>query len=391
MYTNSAIEFEYAFEQNIGEFQLAGFSAEHRKFLSAVESADFKNAFAIGEALLLNSSPDSKSLTLVWLIICSEKQYDLSKKDRYLSWLILHYNETRDLYCLFHIFYFKAITMIYDSQYWEALKLFESARKIATDIIYLRGEIRCVFHKCLIQHLTGNNDPKDKEELKEMLNTPALPKLAASIRKALDFNRAKEPQIDDIQKTYADMCKAIVQKDFQLARKLCLLAEATRRQRGISKRKYSFYFELAKIYFLQGKFKKANQLLTSLNDLTLKSQLQDFLDLHAITNSSGVFLADSLLFKSVYPKQAAPSVTIDTKKIRNLDLAKFIKILSESKEPIDKQQIFQMIYNQYYDPVIHDPKIYRLVLWIRKRIAVDCLVNHYGKYSLNREKYKVVS
>jgi hypothetical protein len=74
-----------------------------------------------------------------------------------------------------------------------------------------------------------------------------------------------------------------------------------------------------------------------------------------------------------------------------LDLAKLLKVLSVAQHSLDKQQIFKELFNDYYDPVVHDPKIYRLVLWIRKRIATDCLINHYGKYSLNKEKYKIVS
>lgn len=62
----------------------------------------------------------------------------------------------------------------------------------------------------------------------------------------------------------------------------------------------------------------------------------------------------------------------------------FCKLLLNEKNVVDKIKICKVIWGLDYDPIAHDPKIYKLIFKTRKILGKsDIITNTYGGYKLN--------
>lgn len=67
------------------------------------------------------------------------------------------------------------------------------------------------------------------------------------------------------------------------------------------------------------------------------------------------------------------------------DVAILIRLMTSSPEGVTKEQICKSVWNLDYDPVIHDPKVYKLIMRSREALGrKDWLLNQYGRYKLNK-------
>jgi hypothetical protein len=69
----------------------------------------------------------------------------------------------------------------------------------------------------------------------------------------------------------------------------------------------------------------------------------------------------------------------------NEDVVLLLRLLMESPAGMNKETICKNVWNLQYDPVIHDGKIYKLILKARKASGrKDLIINKYGKYLVAR-------
>lgn len=155
---------------------------------------------------------------------------------------------------------------------------------------------------------------------------------------------------------------------------------------------------LTQIQFLKQNLKIGYLYLDSIKDTAIYLQLLDWM------NQNGFILRtyDLQRKKKIEVLQrkvkhfdtdmnlVSATETIRLDKIVSAEVTKLVSFLFSQDKPRTKEEIFEHIYNICYDPIIHDNKIYKLILKTKKMIAQDFLINHYGEYSVNRKKYRLV-
>jgi DNA-binding SARP family transcriptional activator len=66
------------------------------------------------------------------------------------------------------------------------------------------------------------------------------------------------------------------------------------------------------------------------------------------------------------------------------DIARFVRILTQSRRPVSKEIICKALWNLQYDPSIHDGRLYKLVHHTRRAFPKnDVVLNEYGSYRIN--------
>ena len=73
-------------------------------------------------------------------------------------------------------------------------------------------------------------------------------------------------------------------------------------------------------------------------------------------------------------------------KINDPVVIKFLKLITENEIGCDKENLCKQLWNYDYDPVIHDPKIYKLIFKTKKILGTkDAILAAGGFYRMNQK------
>jgi hypothetical protein len=177
-------------------------------------------------------------------------------------------------------------------------------------------------------------------------------------------------------------------KDLKFARSLIIEAELKRRSIKVYRQKHSLSFYRIQYLLLNRQLSYARILMRNLKDQVLKNEIYTFMNENKIELTHSEKENLKLIELSLGLSSALNQISIP--KIKSETVQKLLSILSQNPS-LDKEALFQYVFGIEYDPVIHDSKIYKLILKAKKEISSDIILNSYGKYSLNFEKYKFIS
>ena len=85
------------------------------------------------------------------------------------------------------------------------------------------------------------------------------------------------------------------------------------------------------------------------------------------------------------------SQSVDLNEIKNINVRTLLDVLSAGINPVTKEELFEKVFKIPYDPIIHDAKLYKLIMNTRKEVATDIIINHHGTYSYNSKKINITS
>lgn len=379
------IELENAFESGLQQ------KAEVNSYLNwllLLEQKRFSEFYNAGEELLVNEGRfEMKGFLSVWLIIGSETQYDMERRNKYLKIFDKIRQKEFNVFLEYYRLYFSSITYFYEAQLTESESLINRAYQIAVNLKYHRGQSRCLYQKSILQFDLKQN-VEARKSLKQCMDLCSEHTFLKTKDRALTeyCNQNGVKPESDIESLMFSLREALRLRELSEARLLLAHAETLRRKSGFSKRKYSLYFYRIQLLFLQNRFQAARLGLAKIDDQVIKSQMFDFMIFNNIELTTNENNQNKILKFHLGQNFEA----IHVKSIRSSEIQKLVTLLVQSEFPLAKEKIFHLVYEYEYDPTLHDSKLYKLILRARKELADDLIINHYGKYSLNLEKYRVV-
>lgn len=391
-------ELENCFDKGLAK------SSDHEllKWISLLEFPDFKSFYFRGEELLQSDAfNNSRNFIIVWLILGAEAQYDMVRRQHYIETMNKIRFELFDPYLEFYTVYFQATKCFFDGDLVQARTLNDIAFKMATQIQFPRGQARSLFHQALT-FFDMEQSSEGFHCLQECLIIARQNGFNRTIAKAeAEFHRQKnnpylktdpmENKIDIIKMHFED-------RNIAGGRKALAQAEIYRRRIGFNKAKYSLTFYRASFLVLQKKPVGVRRTLRTMTDPVLISKIYDLMLEEELTLTAKEQTHHRILKLHLHQPGLNQEINftyasldpIFLKNIKNEDVRALIALLLESEEPLSKENIIHRLFNFKYDPTIHDQRLYKLILRTRKEINSDLIINHYGKYSLNIKKYKIV-
>lgn len=392
-------ELEYAYELSVYEKQTNQVkSNELIGFIKLIDHKLYDTSYSVGETLLIkyNDNVDISLFILNWLIISTEKQYNLDLRKKYLHILENFSNKKFSLYAEFLKLYFIGVTYFFDAMLHESESAFNRAINLANQLNYDRGLARCYLHLAYISFdsnktIQGFHNLNycykicvDKNLIKTLSRVQAE-RMSNDEHFKINNSDAFEYEIYKIKKAIAD-------RDINFAR--LILANMQKKSRLIyNRRKWTLTQYLVQILILRKKYIFARSVMKSIKDKIIKLSLYQFMQSEKVTFHQEEEV-EYIQLKILY--QIHECVRNSEKVIKISDISKksvklLLETLNQSTDGLSKESICEIVFNIPYDPIVHDSKIYKLILLARKQLGHDFLINEYGAYRLNLIKYKFIS
>lgn len=385
-------ECESAFDR--GEKIPAAAPSPWHDLLTAFASRRWSAVYSSGEHCFASAeTAEEQAFILQWLLAATEIEYDLAKRERYLSF----WNKITDWhdsgYCRYLHAYQDGLTAFFQTYLREAELHFARALEEAKALGYARGRMRALFHLGLVKRDLGLQE--------QALEFYALANVEAQAAGASDYSQriSREQGIRDGKLPEASWGRLkleietlLCEGKFAAARELTIAAEVRRRREKLGRRRENLavYFQI--LFAQAGKKRSASLLAAKLKDRLVRLH---WLGLKA--RSVGTTEAEKK--ETAYLERAlgldrlvtaAPEGTLNVcglalTEIKDQDVRKLIEILYRSEYPLAKEELVRKVWGLTYDPTMHDGRLYKLLHRARKIFGVrDLFHNHYGLYSLNR-------
>lgn len=395
---------ELAYEQGLQKINTEHYTVDEFQILSwlrFLEVRQFELFYSIGEKLSNSlKDPELKNFVCIWLIIGSEVQFNTDKRQIYISRLNSLSEVKFDPFTEFYKVYFYGVGLFYEGRLLESQTVNDKAYFMATAMKIERAQARCLYQKSIIQFDLGNKTEAFKN-LKDCLEICSRHNFVKTQKKAfIEFysqSSIKPLVAKDIDVCIYELQILINNKEEVSARKLLAQAEKLRKINHYARSKYSLYFYRAQICILGKKLSAARRIINRLNDAVLQVSLYEFMLKNDVLLTereqtklkiNKLHLGQIQFGKNTDSLQSIESIQVLN--IKNIDVRNLITLLLQNQKPLTKERLIRALYKYDYDPTLHDNKLYKLILRARKEVSTDLIINHYGHYSLNLKKYKIV-
>lgn len=400
MQLESIFEIESSYENTIGSRSIESFAEDQRKYISWLKLLEVRNFdafyFQTDELIKNAESLNETCFLLSWAIVGTEVQYQIAKRKFYIDQLEALGRTEFNLYVEYCRNYFSSLSYYYDAHLLLSEVLNNKALAIAENLKYPRGTARCLYQKTLIfQEM--KRDLEFKQSLNNCLQICSAHLLLKTKEKAFVLLvPAANQGVNTVENYIQKIEAALDEKDLKYARSLIVEAEIRRKKQKIHRGRYSLSIYRTMCLILSGKLSYARRFINTFQDQVQRLQIYTFMQTHQIQMT----LAELENLKSIQFFLNISETTnsacdlilnqIHISKIKNENVRLLISAMTQS-ESISKEALFEKVFGISYDPVIHDSKVYKLILRAKKEISHDIVFNSYGKYSLNLTKYKFIA
>ncbi|MGZ3768947.1 MAG: hypothetical protein ACXVCP_05605 [Bdellovibrio sp.] len=329
---------------------------------------------------------DEKAFVLQVAVAACEMQFNQKERNELLSFWMNGPDLENNFYAQVIYFYHRGLTYFYSGALSEAKKNWQCGLKIATEIKYYRGQFRLTYHLGLIlkeENVFKNAAIYFKESLRLAMKCKAyrfIERIETQLRgieKNLNFYTIIEEQV------FGSLKENRLNDSRRTILKACLL----RRKEKRSWQAQSEYVLLALYCLSLNKIKSFEMILGKMAD--------EHVHLHTLLLASTLFPSKEIIVSKIRklnfilfpdgektPSGALPQINYN---VPNLDDVKsFINLLRNNPEGVGKELICSEVWNLNYDPVLHENRIYKLIMNTRKYFGIkEAVQNRYGgKYVL---------
>lgn len=376
---------EKVFDQDLPLQELEATWPEAAQLIEASRSARWEEVYSLCEILLSRSDElPEKAFALQWAIAVSEMEFDLEKRAQWMKkWRRIPSWATHP-YCNYLRAFHEATGAFYDARLRDAENLYARALQIAQDLLYPRGQMKCLFHLALTY--------RDRRDLDRAQKHLKLAEHLAIELQSEKFLKRIQAQQQEIQVGHP-IEKLLLERKVEEARLTLIQMERKRRTDRLGRHRGSLGAYLALISFERGRKVVSDLLLKTILDPLVKVRILELKkQIHGLSEPE---TAEFELFKEYYglAKISGSGGTnfkicgIDLSEIANLDIKKLmITLLKTPERSWRKDELCHTIWGLSYDPVTHDPKLYNLIHAAKKLFgAKDLFANTYGGYRINPE------
>ncbi|MGZ3768748.1 MAG: hypothetical protein ACXWRG_03755 [Bdellovibrio sp.] len=352
--------------------------------------SNFHQGLESCSALLNSSVPLLKIFAIHRALEMARDKYDFSLRNKWITkWTEVA--NWQNIPWARYIFTFDlAVTYFYSCALGDSEKLFLQCFELAKSIGYLRGQIQCQFYLGLIYRdkrmkTKANECLLQSRSIAEALcNAKYLQKIS-SIQSEID-----SPYFGDLKRQRILMF--LNQGELSSACRFYLQEAKFRKANKIDRKKLSDRAYLALILYSKNKFIKFHEILGQIDDLIIREHVINFAIEHlpATSETSKLYSLRQYLQELLYIPKIDIGGLGDSKRIE-LDSARYpeidllIRTLSQSKTGFSKEELCEKIWKMAYDPLYHDPRLYRLISKAKILTGIsDLIENLRGSYRLNQ-------
>lgn len=353
------------------------------------------DARIIGEQIFLhlksqNYERELQGFMLQWIIVCTEMNFDETLRTKWLTEWSSITGWAQSKWCLLIRKYQFALNMYFQSSYRESLTLFEQFKDESISLQYDRGIERAHFHIALIYRNLGL--PLKAEESLILASDFAQKRSSMRmIERIGNLDLAIKDSSWSLNQNIKSIENLIKKKKYHAARKLVLYACRVRRieKRSWGAESEALYLSLVSLAFQNKKrFLIIYKLIKDpiIKERALSLSLAFELKLPKELDGELSFLRQMLGIQGYFQGKSSELFGQRISKINDLNVVNFLKLISENEMGCDKELICQKLWNYNYDPVIHDPKIYKLIFKTKKILGLkDAILSAGGSYKMNQK------
>ncbi len=316
---------------------------------------------------------------LQFAIAINETFYDLSERKKwFLKWGEL--GDFRKSKYAEHLYNFqKGIELFYQRAYALSNRHWEISYQLATEINYVRGQYRLLFHFFMYLKETGSFDYANDKLLE-------CEKISLEFGAIRFQERIREQKIllvnsnKFVNTMQTEVTNLLMVNKKRAARKLCLYYCKVRRVENRSWQASSEYSLIAMIALSFGKDRLFSKIIERIDDQIVKYSILKFGYEYKKSRNEIFNQFEQLEMINHFEKINEPLKTPNL-----LEVKKFINLLKAESDGISKSKICKFLWNYDYDPVVHDNRIYKLITKARKYLgSKTSIINCYGElYKLN--------
>jgi hypothetical protein len=345
-------------------------------------------------------SAETTELRCFWLfrlISSAEEQYDLGRRDEFFRLWGQIPEWPQNPYCRYLRSYLDGVTAFYQGHLLEAEHRWNIALNEAAEAEYIRGEIRCYFHLGLIYRDRGMG-PKACTYWRLSLQRAQLEGWPGYIQRCHEQIKLIESDTytngtTSLSRPQLEMQTLFENRNFIAARGLYLRLARERRRLGVARGVWSDHSYLPILLQGLGHFRMAKRAFDHLSDRVLRGRCllmrEKIFGLNQHEAAELKWTQAELGFTKIIASPLRENTEISVAgiplgSITSHEIRRFVERLLKSEDGLDKDELYRLIWGGEYDPVIHDTKIYKFIMRVRKTFPSDDVVlNKYGRYILN--------
>jgi hypothetical protein len=312
-------------------------------------------------------------------------------EERRASWL-RRWNEiagwSSDEFCLWLRWYQNSLTSFFASQLREAETRFRELLVLSERAQFDYGRTLALYHLGLVngEQRALVNARSCQTQALELADKIGARRLRKRILAALRALGAKDAALGSLVDEHLEEGFSLLQKDkVRAARHLALHVSKIRRHLGLSRGSTPNLVLLALISARENRTRTFQLIFDHIEDPLVRIQCLSLLARLMPLSADQKQELDWLeLMLGVTHAESDPLRSLGASGPSPRDVEVLIELFKAHPEGIDKEQICQGVWRLPYDPVIHDQKVYKLILKARKVIGrKDCFINDYGSYRLH--------
>ncbi len=329
----------------------------------------------------------AKGFLLQFAVSASENEFNLVMRDRLVRlWDQIPFL-TGPWLCYLRV-YHQALTLYYQGSLQESRSRFQAALTMADSFRYPRGRMRSLMHLGIID-IELQLQISAKNNLEDSL---AMAKDAGAIKMERRIEKLIQSLGSVIWTRFETHIELLLQEKYSEARSKILEVCRLRRREGRSWFAQSEYVDLALYVHAKKKSKSFASLLKRAEDPLVRIQCFlackqiGALELNHEAELQWLIESRRLALPTLQEFEAGFEIFgVRLERSKDQEVISLFKLLESRPDGVEKELLAQELWNYNYDPVMHDQRIYKLILKARKRIGVkDVIVNSGTRYYLRR-------
>lgn len=385
-------ELEKIFDQDrLFEFNSSLLSDREKRYfeiLISINTKNYQDTIDRCEHLFQSSLETTDRLfALQWAVAATESVYDIPLRESWIKRWNLIQNWSQDYWSQFLFQFQIGLTYFFQGILAEAEEHFKECLSISIKNNYDRGIIRSYHHLGLIER-----DRRNKLRAKEFLRL-ALQKASDTQRMRMVKKIEGELNTLNINENFNFQSQKLIsflkENKLKEARQLLRNIQKLRKLEKRNPERESEYALWALFFFAINKQKSLAVIMQRLIDPLVRIKTFEYFKMIRMLTPEMEY-EYSILVKNLKlntEEEIPPFPNLPTTPLPK-DAQRLLGMLSSHPHGLSKDQISMALWNQIYDPLYHDAKIYKLIMVCRKDKNIrHRLLNKYGFYILSPSPY----
>lgn len=360
------------------------------EILKKAENQEHQQVLAELEKLYESETETSVQLFCIqWGVAASEVIFDQGHRQRWFGrWNNLNHCFNDPWAQYLHRFQ-RAVKAYFDESLTEAERLFKQNIELAKSMNYPRGIVRSQFHLGLIYRSWGQLDGA-RVAWEQALTAAQEHSLFRSEQNLRQYLRSLQDVVQSDVMPIREVELLLQAQKYKAARKYILWACRVRRYEHRTWGAESENAAMALFAYAKRNERRFKFLQATIRDQLIEEQVLRAADalrpLGLEAKHRLEYLQELSGYRKILQAPDRSSVTIGNRTVtlaEDREVTRLLHALFENPNGVDKENLCAAVWDHSYDPLYHDPKLYRVIHRARKLMGdPGVILNKYGIYVL---------